>query len=129
MRTTLLKHVLPDGSWHVDWLIEVAPGQAPRIPTFRLADRPDREGVHGFDARHLPDHRRLYMDYAGPISPCPNLGDRGRVEPLATGPVEAAAGWPGQLDVTVRLAGRRWRWQGRPIDDAIWRFETLRTDD
>lgn len=122
MRTTFLQHTLPDGSWHIDWLIEVEPGEQPRLPTFRLADRPDREGVQSFAGELLPDHRRRYLDYEGPVS-----GNRGHVRTVAQGDVIAVTGWPESLDVTVVLRhdGARWRWQGRPVAEAHWRFEAV----
>ncbi|MEL7483478.1 MAG: hypothetical protein AAFN41_03895 [Planctomycetota bacterium] len=118
MRTTLLRHVLADGSWHVDWLIEVEATARKRLPTFRLEDRPDRPSVDRFAAVLLGDHRRAYLDYEGPVS-----GDRGRVEQLATGQVVEVSGWPTSIDVTVDLESRRWCWRGEPAGDARWIFE------
>lgn len=119
MRTTLLRHVLADGSWHVDWLIEVEPVARERLPTFRLNDRPDRANADSFVGTLLGDHRRAYLDYEGPVS-----GDRGRVEQLATGRVVRLSGWPESIDVTVELENVRWRWRGTPGDDAEWFFES-----
>lgn len=120
MRTTLLKHTLPDGSWHIDWLIEVEPGEQPRVPTFRLADRPDRQGIQAFDAEQLPYHRRLYLDFSGDVS-----GGRGRVDQLASGPVIRVANWPQRLDITAEFEGRSMRWLGSPTHSPIWRFEAI----
>lgn len=79
----VLRHDLPDqlGGPHFDWLIERpdAPG-SPNDPethsliTFRVQVRPDDPGVARFEGERLPDHRRLYLAYEGPIS-----GGRGRV--------------------------------------------------
>lgn len=78
----VLRHTLPDGSSHFDWLID-RPG-APRVPTFRCDASP--ASAEAFDADRLPDHRRIYLEYEGPIS-----GDRGRVDRVASGRVLEAA--------------------------------------
>ena len=56
-------------------------------------------------AERLPDHRRIYLDYQGPVS-----GDRGHVQQAAKGTCEVVV-WSEQ-DVKVRLrldeaAGRK----------------------
>ena len=90
-RMVLLRHDLPDGSSHFDWLIERAAG-ATNAPA--AATGPDIRcllsiRVHGAfpfrpgqtaAAEQIADHRRLYLDYQGHIS-----GDRGRVEQVARG--------------------------------------------
>lgn len=121
MRTTVLKHTLPDGSWHVDWLIEVDETPRPRVPTFRLSDRPDQAGLTAFAAERLPDHRRLYLDYEGPVS-----GGRGHVEQLSTGHVISVALAEDVLRLEVMVQGLLWSWQGTRVDEALWRF--LRID-
>jgi hypothetical protein len=81
--TVLLRHDLPDGSSHVDWLIGRDPaGQQPLI-AFRLAVRLDElQAGQTVAVRQLEDHRPLYLTYEGPIS-----GDRGHVRRLASGRV------------------------------------------
>jgi hypothetical protein len=122
MQTTFLKHTLPDGSSHIDWLIDIAPGSPDRVPTFRLEARPDLAPPTAFAALRLPDHRRMYLDYAGPVS-----GNRGRVEPVQTGEVRAVCGWPDALDIAVALGEPRhaWRWRGTPIAGQSWHFDVL----
>lgn len=75
--TVLLRHTLPDGSFHFDWML-ARDGVGPLL-TFRL-EQDISEGSDGFTGKHLPDHRRVYLEYEGPIS-----GDRGRVDRVAHG--------------------------------------------
>lgn len=79
LRTTLLRHDLPDGSSHFDWLIERTPDE-PRLLTVRLETNPLATHTWPISGQQLPDHRRLYLDYEGPIS-----GDRGAVSRIAHG--------------------------------------------
>lgn len=69
-RSVLLRHDLPDGSWHFDWLIDAVGVGGPddrNLIAFRLTERPDG-GHHAFDATRLPDHRRLYLNFEGELS-------------------------------------------------------------
>ncbi len=73
----LLKHQTPDDASHFDWLLEnptQQPGSGPLV-CFRveipLNEWPDNSPV---DLVRIADHRRLYLDYEGPIS-----GNRGSV--------------------------------------------------
>ncbi|MEL6796692.1 MAG: hypothetical protein AAFO89_07690 [Planctomycetota bacterium] len=120
MRTTVLKHTLPDGSWHVDWLIEVDETPRPRVPTFRLADRPDQLRVPTFTAERLTDHRRLYLDYEGPVS-----GGRGHVERLSTGRVINVALAEDEIQLQVTLNGLAWHWQGARSGNGVWKFNCI----
>ncbi|MBI4580151.1 MAG: hypothetical protein HY718_10645 [Planctomycetes bacterium] len=69
----LLHHVLPD-SEHWDLCLDqgrvLATWQLLQSPT-TLASSPNARPV---PARRIPDHRRLYLDYEGPVS-----GNRGHV--------------------------------------------------
>lgn len=80
-RTVLLRHDLPDGSSHLDWLIE-RPGctDEHRLIAFRLTEPPDCSASSEFLGTRLPDHRAHYLEYEGTIS-----GDRGRVTRVAAG--------------------------------------------
>lgn len=120
MRTAILQHTLPDGTSHIDWLVEVDPAPADRVPTFRLDRRPDEPGGAEFRAERLPDHRRMYLSYEGPVS-----GGRGEVERVAEGSVLSVVGWPDRLELTCQFAGRVHRWEGRPSSDGWWRFRTV----
>ncbi len=78
LRTVVLLHTLPDGSSHFDWMLE-QPGRGDLV-TFRCTRSPHEAGQ--WDAERLPDHRRVYLDYEGPIS-----GNRGDVRRVASGEV------------------------------------------
>lgn len=86
--TVQLRHDLPDGTHHVDWLVaRDGDGTAPLL-SFRLPDRLDRLPPGAtMTAEAIADHRPLYLDYEGEIS-----GGRGRVARLARGVVTAWAG-------------------------------------
>lgn len=115
-RTVLLRHDLPDGSWHIDWLIDL-PGDDPgRVPTFRLTLSP-LEGHRDLTADRLEDHRRHYLDYEGDIG-----GGRGEVRRLTSGVVVSAEGWPGATDLVVDLGEGPVRWRAEPTTGRAWRF-------
>lgn len=75
--TVLLRHTLPDGSFHFDWML--ARDDDGPLRTFRL-ETDISAGCEQFVGTSLPDHRRRYLDYEGPIS-----GNRGRVQRVASG--------------------------------------------
>jgi len=81
----MLRHDLPDGSTHWDWLIEREPGEE-RVLTFRLKSPwpiLDDRSADTFLAERIADHRAMYMEYEGEVS-----GDRGVVSRVAGGSVE-----------------------------------------
>lgn len=86
----LLKHDLPDGSWHHDWMLERddtgAGGSTSSLLSFRL--HPELtwppSGGGWFRADQIADHRREYLTYEGPVS-----GGRGRVSRVCRGVCEA----------------------------------------
>ena len=68
-RTVQLRHELPDGTSHVDWMI--ARDRAGREPliSFRLPRRIDElKPGQRMAAERLADHRPAYLDYEGPVS-------------------------------------------------------------
>jgi hypothetical protein len=67
---------------HFDVMIEAAPGGA--LHTWRVPSWPPRGG-EVFE--RLPDHRRDYLDYEGPVS-----GNRGTVRRVEAGVCEARPG-------------------------------------
>ena len=128
---------MPDGSWHLDWLIEREAGaigahgtsteSGGGEPTNALPDRrvllslrvegADDAGGHLFDPRRsdgrvrraerLPDHRRMYLNFEGVLPFGEDGSPRGRVTRVASG-----AGWieidePGRLRVRVEADVRR----------------------
>lgn len=81
LRTVLLRHILPDGSSHFDWMLAVDEPAIERMRTWRLVERPDEARVGSvLEVKPLVDHRATYLDFEGPLS-----GDRGRVEQVRTG--------------------------------------------
>ena len=120
-RTVVLRHDLPDGSHHYDWLIEpmcpaaATTGDALADPddrvliAWRLPDPPS--SVHGkaTAADRLPPHRRLYLDYEGPIS-----GHRGEVRRIAGGDAEVLTDSPERFEARGRMAGRAFRLAATP---------------
>jgi hypothetical protein len=122
----LLLHELADGSSHYDWMVEVPGGTVAvggaGLMTFRVAVRIDGDGVKGFSAERLGDHRAVYLDYEGPIS-----GGRGRVARVAAGEVEGVRECGcGRVEVCGRWSGEggawgeRGAWVGVPVGRKWW---------
>lgn len=125
----LLRHDLPDGTWHWDWLLELAgPEDAPRADpdartlfSLRLPASlgndwtPDQvaPGV-AFSAHRLPDHRRLYLSFEGEIS-----GNRGRVSRRAAGHFDLITHTPVHVAITLvsNNCETRWHFDAAPSDD------------
>lgn len=102
MRTmVLLRHELPDGAFHFDWLIDAGAGRD--LIAFRVLERFDRGEVVEFEAVRLEDHRRLYLEYEGPIS-----RNRGEVTRVGRGSIAVLAEEDGRL----RVVGGIGRWVG-----------------
>jgi hypothetical protein len=93
-RYVILEHDHPELHW--DLMLET--GEILR--TWRLAAPPRSGGTVRAEASF--DHRRLYLDYEGPVS-----GDRGTVKAWDRGTYEAAGEAPAR--VVVRLSGTRLR--------------------
>ncbi len=84
-QTVQLRHEQLDGSWHVDWMLDLDPQAEADLVTFRLSRRIDElEAGESLPAERIADHRRAYLTYEGPIS-----GNRGHVERLSAGRIEA----------------------------------------
>ena len=92
-RFAILEHDHPALHW--DLLLE----HGPACRTWRLSSPP--EASRAIAVEPLPDHRLMYLDYAGPVS-----GGRGNVTPWDTG----CFVWLTATDerVSVRLTGRKW---------------------
>lgn len=142
----LLRHDLPDGSWHYDWLLEPASAAAAPVGpdarvllAFRVANRLDAGPPREFPAERLPDHRRLYLDYEGEIA-----GGRGRVTRVAAGTcrtggvvigdtpraLPAEAGWASAtIDIHAQfLPGIEWHFRGTKLGggpDNLYQFVFL----
>jgi hypothetical protein len=115
----LLRHDLPDGSSHFDWLLE-RPGYSSLL-TFRVQERIDRPGPGpgGFAATRLADHRLAYLTYEGPIS-----DGRGSVTRVAAGSCEVQEG-PEGLRIRGSFGPGMRLYEGRPLDSGgAWQFAT-----
>jgi hypothetical protein len=75
----LLRHTLPDGIEHYDWLFEGAE-EGTGLIAFRVSERLDLLDSAAFVAEAIPDHRREYLAYEGAVA-----GGRGRVVRAAEG--------------------------------------------
>lgn len=122
-RTVLLRHDLPDGSHHFDWLLETGEPGRPVDPDVRsliawrlpasLCDR----SCAVFDAERLAPHRRLYLDYEGEVS-----GGRGAVRRVAAGEVALLLDGPSRFEARFTLASRQFRVWGEPSGSDRWRL-------
>lgn len=115
-RTVLLKHTMPDGPWHYDWLLardgdDEGAGAGPVI-SFRVDLDIRRRSLAAFNAIRLPDHRPQYLTYEGEISE-----GRGAVERIAAGRCFVDQEWPNLIAGAVG-------WEG-----ALRRFEAIRIGD
>lgn len=147
-RSVLLLHRAPDGGEHFDWLFErpslsravagacgtaggAKGGEADDqvgddgrcLRSFRVDVRVDELSAADagamFDARAMPDHRRVYLRFEGELS-----GGRGRVRRVAAWMIRVLEDEPTLLvvrqgDVTL---------SGRPLDDGaagVWVFKVL----
>ena len=124
--TVQLRHELPDGSWHIDWLLGT--DQAGRQPliAFRLPSSIDElAGNEELQAERIADHRPVYLSYEGPIS-----GGRGSVKRLSRGRITAWRQTQDQWDLTViwqgsAKGGRAQRLRLERADGALWILHVL----
>ncbi len=80
-RTVLLRHELPDGASHFDWMFAADEPASARLATWRCAIRPDLAAVGEIiPLEPLGPHRAEYLAYEGPLT-----GGRGIVERVAAG--------------------------------------------
>lgn len=112
LRWVLLRHDLPSGGWHFDWMLQRSSG-AEGLLTFRVESRPDQPGFGFFEADRLDDHRTAYLDYEGEVS-----GGRGSVRRVASGVLVSLDEEGGRLEVEIDVEGERWRWLGVPMEPA-----------
>ncbi len=114
--TVLLRHTLPDGTWHYDWLFEPS-DDAPALHSFRVLVRIDAtDPPTVFEAVPTQPHRPHYLTYEGPVS-----GDRGSVSRVARGAISVSPERDGLLVQLDWGAGIR-HYRGTPIEGGRWRF-------
>ena len=100
LRTVVLRHDLPDGSHHYDWMLDLPSVSVDGLVTFRL-DQSLLLIENDSEQRltRIADHRRRYIEYEGPVS-----NDRGSVQRIAAGEIK-------QFDMTSDCNWRlRIRW-------------------
>jgi hypothetical protein len=123
-RTVILRHDVPDGSSHFDWMFEPPAGfprnsasDSARLVTFRCDIRPDQlqPGTAQFINR-LPDHRDRYLDYEGPVS-----GDRGTVMRIRRGEITGCRALVVDGDVGCELVVE-WRSAGTHSESQVIRL-------
>jgi hypothetical protein len=116
----LLRHDLPDGSGHWDWLIQrPGPPDAP-LMSFRTPVRIDTGESPTFAATRIGDHRAVYLTFEGPIS-----GGRGAVWRVASGQLAILEETPESLILQGQIGAAAGTFRARPIPGAPdeWRFE------
>lgn len=80
-----LHHELPDGTWHIDWMLATDPAGTEPLITFRLpGPLDDVVPEEPVISTRLDDHRAAYLTYEGPIS-----RNRGVVRRIASGTITA----------------------------------------
>ncbi len=120
-RTVVLRHELPDGSHHFDWMLErlgcMGGDEDRSLVTFRLSGSP--VGVNTLDAEAIADHRKRYLWYEGPVS-----DQRGHVTRVASGECQWLRHEDGGFEVMVKLDQEPGEalWVGHPVAGAIWRL-------
>jgi hypothetical protein len=125
----LLLHELPDGSAHLDWMLQ-RPDKSSGLLTFRLniGDLPivpPGGGPRSIPAERLADHRAVYLDYTGPVGG-PLSGtdavDRGHVRRLRRGTCTILTETADLIELEARFEGEEpGRWRGRPaLLDSGW---------
>lgn len=83
--TVLLRHELPDGTHHLDWMLAIDDGLESPLMTFRADRRIDALAAgERLELARIGDHRRVYLQYEGPIS-----GGRGEVSRVRSGRIES----------------------------------------
>ncbi|MCA3006083.1 MAG: hypothetical protein LW650_12920 [Planctomycetaceae bacterium] len=111
-RMVLLRHELPDGSWHFDWMLERPPWGEVRkssedrcLATWRVMERVDRLRAAGtrVAGETLADHRRVYLWHDGAVGG--GSGGNGVVHRLAEGEI----GWWRVIADSGLLVVCRWR--------------------
>lgn len=111
-RFVILEHDHPLLHW--DLMLEA--GDV--LQTWRLATPP---GTQPLEATALGDHRRMYLDYEGPVS-----GNRGKVRRWDAGLFDEEAGSTPEVRI-LRFHGARMQgcWRLEHVDGECWRLMEL----
>lgn len=116
--SVVLRHTLPDGTAHLDWMIEQADAAA-GLMTFRLGLDADLRVPSSIRAERIGEHRRDYLTYEGAVS-----GGRGHVERVARYGVAELEESESRVQVILELAqgGGRMKWTGEIEIGPHWKF-------
>ncbi len=115
--TVLLKHTLPDGTAHFDWMYAPDASADTKLTSFRIAEPIHHPEIDSFDAEMIGAHRREYLTYQGPVS-----GNRGSVERVASGKIRVDEQSDACIRVRVAWPSGSKAWVGSPIAGNVWRF-------
>ena len=110
-RYTMSTHDHPFPHW--DLFLEQSPTEGLR--TWRLLLAPDSEIPQSAEA--LVDHRRIYLDYEGPLS-----GDRGEVHVWQTGTYEWIEHRPDRMELKLSGSGLQGRILLTRIGTVEWEY-------
>ncbi|HWB18981.1 MAG TPA: hypothetical protein VG711_01680 [Phycisphaerales bacterium] len=123
VRTVVLRHELPDGNEHYDWLIASGTEEGSPLVTFQCA-RSVQEVEKSAELERIADHRWVYLEFEGEIS-----GNRGSVRRVAEGNVEIVeVGWidaanAGKSPNIEALSGKQlrieWRTNGENMKQMV----------
>ncbi len=75
----ILKHILPDQSYHWDLMLEMEE----KLATWQVPQEPSQWSSEPILSERIFDHRKKYLDYEGPINE-----NRGHVIQVAKGNLE-----------------------------------------
>ncbi|MAY75045.1 MAG: hypothetical protein CMJ31_10085 [Phycisphaerae bacterium] len=116
----LLRHILPDGGWHLDWLIERPDTSTEhRLLSFRTEVDPiEAEGP--FEATAMPDHRAAYLEFEGEVS-----GGRGTVTRIWKLECRLRLATMERVEVEIADSGGNRGWQGIFASEDRWTFTEL----
>lgn len=126
----VLRHDLPGGAWHYDWLLartrEADPDERDLI-AFRTGESPTDAAIEAFEAVRLADHRRMYLTYEGVLPADPAGQGRGRVRRVDSGECRIVLEAPQRLSVLLTGIGSPALWQGHGQGDSkgtdgVWMF-------
>ena len=118
----LLRHELPDGSAHLDWMLQRA-DEAAGLLTFRLSiphlpivSPEGGNGLRSIPAERLPDHRTMYLDYSGPVGgPSKGGAARGFVRRVHSGSCTILTETADLIEFEARFDGDEpGRWVAHP---------------
>jgi hypothetical protein len=113
-RFVILEHDHPFLHW--DLLLEA--GES--LCAWRLLSDPNRaaSGDGAIDVQPLPDHRRMYLDYEGPVS-----GGRGKVARWDAGSFDSLDDRPDRIELDLRGTRVAGRFTLSALDGGAWRFQ------